>query len=85
MIEDLEDFVLITLSFFEAMTFSKIILDFDKDHLKLFPHFNREELKVVLKNLEKKKRIKQVVIELEAGWIRIHPQRSLWKKILFYL
>ena len=80
--ENLEDFVLSTLSFFEPMIFSKIILDFDNTHLKLFPHFNREELRAILKKLEKKKRIKQVVIDLEAAWIRIHPKRSCWKKLL---
>lgn len=81
----MEDLVLKTLSFFEPMTFSKIILDFDKDQLTFFPHFNREDLKVILTNLEKKKRIKQVVIELEAGWIRIHPKRSYFKRLLFRL
>jgi hypothetical protein len=77
----LEEVVLMTLSFFEPMTFSKIILDFDNDQLKHFPDFNKEELQNIINKLEKKKLIKRVPIDKEIGWLRIHPKRSWWKSL----
>lgn len=77
----LEELVLMTLSFFEAMTFSQIILDFDDELLKQFPDFDKEQLNSVLSALESKKLIKRVKIDKEVGWIRIHTKRSWWKRI----
>ena len=77
---NLENLVLMTLSFFEAMTFSQIILDFDKDLIKEFPDFDKEQLQEILSKLEKKKIIYRVTIDKEIGWIRVHRKRSWWKK-----
>ncbi|MDD4974083.1 MAG: hypothetical protein PHY93_07010 [Bacteriovorax sp.] len=77
----LENLVLATLSFFEPMTFSQIILDFDSDLLKDFPDFDKEQLQNIINLLEKKKLIKRVTIDKERGWIRIHPKRSWWKRL----
>jgi hypothetical protein len=79
---DLEEFVLGTLSFYEPMTFSKIIIDLDSDALLGFPEFTREDLTVVLSSLEKQKVIKTLPIDKESGWIRIHPKKALWKRLL---
>lgn len=81
---NLEDLVLETLSFFEVMTFSNIILDFDNEKLKKFPDFDKEQLQEIINKLEKKKLIKRTTIGKEMGWIRIHPKRS-WFKRLFSL
>ncbi|MDO9182716.1 MAG: hypothetical protein Q7U04_09920 [Bacteriovorax sp.] len=72
----IENLVLMTLSFFEPMTFSQVILDFDNDLLKDFPEFDKVELQKILNLLEKKKLIKKILIDKEMGWIRIHPKRS---------
>jgi len=77
---NLENLVLMTLSFFEAMTFSQIILDFDKDLIKEFPKFDKEQLQEVLNGLEKKKLINRVNIDKEIGWIRVHLKRPWWKR-----
>ena len=77
----LEEFVLSTLSFYEPMTFSRIILDFNGEALKAYPNFDREELQATLKNLEKKKLVKPVTIDKEVGWIRIHPKRNLISRL----
>lgn len=76
----IEDFVLMTLSFFEPMTFSQIILDFDKEILKNFPDFDQERLHEILKILKKKKLIKEVRIDKEMGWIKIQKKRPWWKR-----
>jgi transcription initiation factor IIE alpha subunit len=77
----LENLVLATLSFFEPMTFSQIILDFDSDLLKDFPNFDKEQLQDIINLLEKKKLIKRVTIDKERGWLRVHPKRSWWKRL----
>lgn len=77
----LENLVLMTLSFFEPMTFSQIILDFDSDLLKDFPDFDKEQLQEVINLLEKKKFIKRLTIDKEIGWIRVHFKRSWWKRL----
>jgi transcription initiation factor IIE alpha subunit len=77
----LENLVLATFSFFEPMTFSQIILDFDSDLLKDFPNFDKEQLQDIINLLEKKKLIKRVTIDKERGWLRVHPKRSWWKRL----
>jgi hypothetical protein len=80
----LEELVLKTLSFYEPMTFSNIILDFDDESLKEFPTFDKEQLQQIIVKLEKMKLIKQVLIEKETGWVRIHTKRS-WLNTIFRL
>lgn len=77
----LEDLVLSTLSFYEPMTFSNIILDFDSEALSEFPQFDKEELQQILVQLQKKKLIKKIKIESETGWIRVLPRRPWWKRL----
>ncbi|MFA6237827.1 MAG: hypothetical protein WC635_10905 [Bacteriovorax sp.] len=81
MTSELENLVLITLSYFEPMTFSKIILDFDSEEIKNFPDFDNVKLQEMLSSLEKKKLIKRVKIDKETGWIRVLPKRSWWKRL----
>lgn len=77
----LEELVLVTLSFYEPMTFSNIILDFNSEALAEFPDFDKEQLHALIKDLEDKKLIKRVTIDKEVGWLRIHPRRSWWKRL----
>lgn len=78
---NLEELVLVTLSFFEPMTFSKIILDFDSELIRDFPDFDKEQLQSIINKLESKKLIKRVTIDKEIGWIRVRPKRSWWKRL----
>ena len=78
---NLENLVLMTLSFFEPMTFSQIILDFDNEQLKNFPQFDKETLQEILVILRKKKLIKEVKIDKEIGWIKVQRKRVWWKRI----
>jgi DNA-directed RNA polymerase alpha subunit len=80
----LDELVLMTLSFFEPMTFSQIILDFDNDKLVNFPNFSKQDLEEIINKLEKQKLLKRVTIDKEIGWIRIQRKRS-WFKSLFFL
>ena len=79
---NLENLVLMTLSFFEPMTFSQIILDFDNDQLKNYPKFDKETLQEILVKLKKQKLIKEVKIDKEMGWIKVQRKRAWWKRIL---
>lgn len=79
--QKLNDLVLSTLSFYEPMTFSRIILDFDNEILKDFPEFDKEDLKMILNNLKKQKLIKSTKIEKEEAWIRVLPKRPWWKRL----
>lgn len=77
--QKLNDLVLSTLSFYEPMTFSRIILDFDNKELENFPEFAKEDLQDILTSLSKKKFIKRVRLDKEDAWIRVLPKRSWWK------
>jgi hypothetical protein len=77
----LEEIVLGTFSFYEPMTFSKLILDLNSDELKDFPNFTREDLEAVINGLVKKRLLKSQQIDKELGWIRLHPQKSWWKRL----
>lgn len=79
--QNLENLVLRTLSFFEPMTFSQIILDFDNDQLKDFPSFDQVHLREIITLLEKRKLVKKVKLEHDVGWIKIYPKRSWWKRL----
>jgi hypothetical protein len=81
----LEDFILSTLSFFEPMSFSKIVFDFDPEILKNFPDFDKDQLMVVLKSLEKRGMVRSLQKDGETQWIRIPKKRSLWKRILSFI
>lgn len=70
-----------TFSFFEPMTWSKLIMDLDSEKLKDFPDLDKEHLEEVIHSLLKKKLLKKITIDKEVGWIRIHPKRAWWKRL----
>ncbi len=76
-----ESIILSVFSFYEPMTFSKVILDLDKSQLAELGDFAREDLEATIKSLENKKLIKAVLMDKETGWIRIHLRRSWWKRL----
>lgn len=77
-----EEILLGVFSFYEPMTFSKLILDLGKDDLASLGHLSREELEEAINSLLKQGLIKAVTIDKERGWIRIHPRRSWWKRLI---
>lgn len=75
----LEDLILGTLSFYESMSFSKIVFDFDSEVLKKYPHFDKEQLILILKSLEKREMVRSLQKDGEIQWVRIHKKRPFWK------
>lgn len=78
--QELEDLILSALSFYEAMSFSKIVFDLDAEVLKNHPHFDKDQMLLILKSLEKRGMVKMTGKESEAQWQRIHKKRSFWKR-----
>lgn len=78
--QELEDLILSTLSFYEPMSFSKIVFDMDTDVLKQLPEFDKNQLLLILESLEKRGLVKIYGKGTEAQWQRIHKKRSFWRK-----
>ncbi len=76
----LEDLILSTLSFYEPMSFSKIVFDIDTDVLKSYPNFDKDQMITILKSLEARGLVKSTGIEAETQWQRIHKKRPFWKR-----
>ena len=80
--QELENLILSTLSFYEAMSFSKIVFDIDTELLKTYPEFDRDQMLLILSSLEKRGMVQRTGAGAEAQWQRIHKKSSLWEKIL---
>lgn len=78
--EELEKLLLSSLSFYEAMSFSKIVFDLDTEVLKKYPHFDKDQMLAILKSLEKRGLVRKSGEGTEISWIRIHKKRSFWKR-----
>jgi hypothetical protein len=79
-IQELEDLLLSTLSFYEAMTFSKIVFDINTELLKQYPDFDRDQMLLILSSLEKRGLVMGTGIGIDRSWKRIHKKRSFWKR-----
>lgn len=79
--QELENLILSTLSFYEPMSFSKIVFDIDTDVLKSYPNFDKDQMLLILKSLEKRGMVQKTGEGTEAQWQRIHKKRSLWKRL----
>lgn len=77
----LERHLLECLSFYEPMRLDHIFLDLDQSFLEENSELTMEDLKAVLKSLEKTKRIKKIKGGNDEMWIRIYPKKSLIRKI----
>lgn len=78
--QEIEDLILSTLSFYEPMSFSKIVFDMDTELLKKFADFDKDQMLLVLKGLEKRGLVKKTGEGSEAQWQRIHKKRPFWKR-----
>ncbi len=78
--KELEDLILSTLSFYEPMSFSKIVFDMDTDVLKQLPNFDKDQLLLILKSLEKRGMVRMSGQGSEAQWQRIHKKRPFWRR-----
>ena len=81
-IQQLEELILSTLSFYEAMSFSKIVFDIDTEVLKSYPDFDKDQMLIILKSLEKRGLVKTEGTEADKVWKRIHKKRSFWKRFI---
>lgn len=79
--QELENLLLSTLSFYEPMSFSKIVFDIDTEVLKSYPNFDKDQMLLILKSLEKRGLVKKTGEAAEAQWQRIHKKRSIWKRL----
>jgi hypothetical protein len=78
--QELENLLLSTLSFYEPMSFSKIVFDIDTDVLKSYPNFDKDQMLLILKSLEQRGMVRKTGVDAEAQWQRIHKKRSFWKR-----
>jgi len=78
--QELENLILSTLSFYEPMSFSKIVFDIDTEALKKYPNFDKDQMLLILKSLEQRAMVKKTGEGSEAQWQRIHKKRSFWKR-----
>lgn len=76
----LEDLILSTLSFYEPMSFSKIVFDIDTDVLKSYPYFDKDQMILILNSLEKRGLVQSTGTGTEMQWQRIHKKRPFWKR-----
>lgn len=78
----LEELILSTLSFYEPMSFSKIVFDMDANTLKEFPNFDKDQMLLILKSLEQRGHVRKLGKGEEVQWQRIHKKRPWWKKLI---
>ena len=79
--QELENLILSTLSFYEPMSFSKIVFDIDTDILKNYPNFDKDQMILILKSLEQRGLVKKTGENTESQWQRVHKKRSFWKRL----
>ena len=79
--QELENLLLSTLSFYEPMSFSKIVFDIDTEVLKNYPNFDKDQMLLILKSLEQRGMVRKTGVDTEAQWQRIHKKRSFLKRL----
>lgn len=79
-LKKLEAIILKSLSFFEPMSFSKIIFDMDGEVLKNYPQFDKIQMMEILQSLETRGLVKKKGRGENAEWQRIHRRRPFWKR-----
>ena len=78
--QEIEELILSTLSFYEPMSFSKIVFDMDTEVLKKYGNFDKDQMLLILKSLEKRGLVRMSGKDTEAQWQRIHKKRPFWKR-----
>lgn len=80
--QELENLILQTLSFYEPMSFSKIVFDMDSNLLKTYPDFDRDKMLLILEKFEKNGLVKRSGEGSDSIWIRTlkpRPRNSVQK------
>jgi hypothetical protein len=72
----INELLLKNLSFYEPMTFEKILLDINENDLKLLPNFNFNDMHKELVKLKKFNKIKEVKLDKDKAWIKIFPRTN---------
>ncbi len=83
--EELKHQILITLSFYEALTLEQIIMQFDEEKFIEHSDITLEDLKFQLKLLCKEGTLKEVKKKKDRAWIRIFKKRSVWHTLKGYI
>jgi hypothetical protein len=80
---EINDLLLETLSFYEAMSLEKIIMDIDSRRAKEIENFNKETLEQALNDLKKKKLLKIITENKQKAWIKVFKSKRPWWVRLF--
>jgi CTP-dependent riboflavin kinase len=80
----IEEVIKQTLSFYDPLTVTQIIMQTDMDKLTSHPNFTKENLLELLNQLEKRKLVKKGVSKDGDTWLRVMPKRSLWQRLTSY-
>ena len=75
--DQLEQLVLETLSFYEPMTVEQIVMDLDTGRQAQFPDLTLEEMKEAVERLVEKKALKMIPGE-NISYLRLMPKRKSW-------
>ncbi len=76
---ELENELLLTLSYFTPMPLEKILLELNSDFLLSNPELLTEDLMKSLVSLRKRKKVKSIKENGEILWTKIYPKRPWWK------
>jgi CTP-dependent riboflavin kinase len=77
----IEEIIQETLSFYDPLTVTQIIMQTDMEKLKTHPNFTKENLIELLSQLEKKKLVTKGSSKDGDTWLRVIPKRSLWQRL----
>lgn len=77
----LENELLQTLSYFEPMSIEYIYIDISKEFTISHPEITIDDLLQSLNDLEKKKLIRSFRNEKQKYWQKVYPKKSLWFRI----
>jgi hypothetical protein len=83
--QNLREHLLETLSFFEAYSVERIILDMNEEVLIQYPQFTKESLVDLLVQLEDEGIVKKECREREEFWKKKYPARTFWQRVKFFL
>jgi UDP-glucose 6-dehydrogenase len=78
--DEIDNIILETLSFFEPMTKEMVILDIDKDRVQALSDFSIEELEKRLENLVKQKLVKREKKSGDVFFLKQMKKRPWWKR-----
>lgn len=85
-LNELNDELLRTLSFYEAMSLEMIFIDLDDEYTLNNPDITMDRILHSLKILESNKKLSRTTKDGQTFWVKKHPsKKSYWRRFLNYL